>query len=597
MDSSLGNGAMEMPSASHELRPEPRPTPSLLPAFEPLSSSPFPRPQSGKRKFEEASPSYSKQPLKYYPTPVPTSSTGILPSSSPRNERPTLGRTISTLTERVPLGTIPKLQLPEDGEVMRLGRSSNSSNYQLSANRLISRVHVQAAYHPPSASYPQGHVEVECLGWNGAKVHCGGRIFELSKGDTYVSENPGMDIMLDVQSTRVMIVWPRVASASKNSWDSEEDEEEEEALATPTRRTGYDHLPSSPPLIPRSPVSQSPIRQPDIGRPQVGNSPAPYKIYEDSDDGEAVLKGASQDPAAEQTTFVRPALSQSDSKPQALQASLLSSLASDDYSDGDEENDPVVHSFGPFGQNILSRLDSFSTDNRTPRRIASPTRPRRSTVASPSPKRPSSDNIRFKESPVKNHVINQLAFSRVHSLPLSTIHSNLPGELKAAISPSKSSTGADSNDPTTPTRLPQLTKEDLKKIMDDIPCVGEIPRSGKDAAGKPLENEFYYVPEMDTNEIRRETVTNGMRGSGLRAVRNSVCSNITGRGRVFESMQRQSPPLRSVACEMDSPTMPTPLLLCRHSSNKTNAYILTPQGDSCIDCPNPVSTTSLLVKA
>ncbi|KAH0424666.1 hypothetical protein KCU90_g8247, partial [Aureobasidium melanogenum] len=35
---------------------------------------------------------------------------------------------------------------------------------------------------------------------------------------------------------------------------------------------------------------------------------------------------------------------------------------------------------------------------------------------------------------------------------------------------------------------------------------GEIARSGKDAAGKALEDEFYYVPEMDTDEHRRAAV-------------------------------------------------------------------------------------------
>jgi hypothetical protein len=195
---------------------------------------------------------------------------------------------------------------------------------------------------------------------------------------------------------------------------------------------------------------------------------------------------------------------------------MLSSFASDDYSDGDaenEENDPVVHSFGPFGANLLPRFASFSADTSVGP-IGPSHRRRRAPVTSQSPQRLSSESIRFKESPVKNHVINQLAFSRLHSLPLSAIHRNLPAELKACITDSDDE---DKDEKSTPAH--ELTKQDLKKMMDDIPCVGEIPRSGKDAAGQPLENEFYYVPEMDTNDARRETVTSGMRGSGLRSVR------------------------------------------------------------------------------
>lgn len=123
------------------------------------------------------------------------------------------------------------------------------------------------------------------------------------------------------------------------------------------------------------------------------------------------------------------------------------------------------------------------------------------------------------ESPIKNHVINQLAFSRLHSMPLSTIHSNLPAELKAVASSSKS-------DKETLDEA-ALTDRDVKLILDAIPCVGEITREGKDAAGKQLENEYYYVPEMDDNTMRRDTVKASMGSTSLRAVRKNhkVCEN------------------------------------------------------------------------
>ncbi|KAF2122338.1 hypothetical protein BDV96DRAFT_483296 [Lophiotrema nucula] len=512
MDSSPSSHAPQSLSEPAEQRAEPTRKPSLLPAFEPLSSSPFPRPQSAKRKFSEDSPSYPKQQLKYYPTPVPTSSTGILPSS-PRNVRLGLQRTVSTLSERMPLGDVPSVHLPANGEITRMGRSSNSSDYQLSANRLISRVHVHAAYLAPTASCPNGTVEIECLGWNGAKIHCRGHIYELNKGETYVSENPEAEIMLDVQETRVMIVWPDNIGR-KLSWDSEDD--------TPTRRTILDHIASSPPLIPRSPVSQSPIRQPVFnGHGLTSQSPAAVQVFEDVDPvdenvGIDVNAGA-KTPTRADETFIRPSLSRSASAQKAqVQTSILSSLAEDDFSDGDEENDPVVHSFGPFGANLLPRLASFST--ASPLQPIAPPRRRQPLATSQSPQqRSSSKSTCFKESPIKNHVINQLAFSRIHSIPLSTIHNNLPAELRACAAKAIDSQDAEGSG--SATQVPQLSTQDLKKLMDDIACIGEIPRSGKDAAGKSLENEFYYVPEMDADMMRRETVTGGMRGTGLRAVR------------------------------------------------------------------------------
>jgi hypothetical protein len=488
--------------------------PRLLPAFgdeTAFSSSPFPRPSS-KRKFDDDSPTFPKQVLKYFPTPVPsvpTSST-LLPSSSPRNGRPAMQRTVSALSERTPLGAVPTVDLPFDGEVVRMGRSSNTSDYQLSTNRLISRVHVQAAYHAPTSTYPHGYIEVECLGWNGAKIHCRGCVFELNKGDTYMSENPETEIMLDVQDTRVMIAWPTIPTP-KLSWDSEEDD-----TPTPTRRKFKEAFDSSPPVVPRSPVSQSPMRQPLFaGLGQAVAQAGPVHVFEDADASEEASKVDS--PESAEKTFIRPAIPRFGSSQEIeghdVKASILSSFADDDFSDGDEENDPVVHSFGPFGQNILNGLASFST--ATPTQSNTPRL--RAPLLSPSPRRPYAEPLRFKESPIKNHVINQLAFSRIHSQPLSAIHSNLPAELKACVTKSTDSKGSDGSDASTP--VPQLTNQDLKRILDETPCVGEIPRAGKDAAGQPLENEFYYVPEMDSNQMRRETITAGTRSTGLRSVR------------------------------------------------------------------------------
>lgn len=489
-------------------------TPTLLPAFGedgPFSSSPFPRPTSSKRKFEEDSPTFPKQ-LKYYPTPQPTSSTNII-SSSPRHARPGFERTFSALSERTPLGAVPTVDLAADGEILRMGRSSNTSDYQLSTNRLISRVHVQAAYHAPSALYPHGYIEVECLGWNGAKIHCKGRIFELSKGDTYMSENPETAIMLDVQDTRVMIAWPSVPTP-KLSWESEE-----EGMPTPTRRAP-ENFGSSPPAVPRSPVSQSPVRRPAFAGLSTNNQAGPVQVFEDADASET--SPSVNTPGSADQTFIRPSLPSSRTSHDveaAVDPKASINFAADDFSDNDEENDPVVHSFGPFGQNLLNGLASFNT--ATPMQSNNPRV--RAPLVSPSPKRRCAEPLRYKESPIKNHVINQLAFSRIHSQPLSAIHSNLPAELKACLN--KSTDDKDSEGHSTP--LPQLSTQDLKRILDDTPCVGEIPRAGKDAAGQPLENEFYYVPEMDTNQMRRETITAGTRSTGLRSVRKThkVCTN------------------------------------------------------------------------
>ena len=190
---------------STEAMDAPSRRPSLLPAFEPLSSSPVGLPRPTKRKFDDL-----VEARKYYPTPIPTSSTGIFASSSPaRQTRPGLQRTVSTLSERAPLGDVPTLHIPYNGEPVLMGRSSNSSDYQLPGNRHVSRVHVRASYAAPDSTCPAGKVEVECLGWNGATVHCRGQVYDLAKGECFSSDKPQAQIMVDVQSTRVMLTWPK----------------------------------------------------------------------------------------------------------------------------------------------------------------------------------------------------------------------------------------------------------------------------------------------------------------------------------------------------------------------------------------------------
>ena len=505
MDSSINNSrtqanASSMSPTRQPSRPSLSRQPSLLPAFEPFSSSP-PQ-QSNKRKYDV------EQPLKSYPTPIPTSSTGILPSSPPR--RPAFQRTLSTLSERAPLGDLPSVVVPANGETWKFGRSSNSSQYQLPYNRHISRVHVTARYEAEGGPNASGRIVIECLGWNGAKIRCGGAVHQLEKGDSWVSTQPLAEIMLDVLDCRVMIKWPELESVRStpglDTWAEE----------SPRRAFGGLHgnvMPSSPPaLMPRSPVSPSPARPSHADAIPTSDTlheshQTTVEVYEDpnSDHVHEDVGSPSRAPAVKEVLQEK------------VSMSSLSSLDADGLSDQEneneenEENDPIVHSFGPFGSNLLGRLNSFS--HSSPLQPQHRKRPLKDASASPkreiasSPVRKASTELLTKaqESPIKNHVINQLAFSRIHAIPLSTIHSNLPSELRAC------ATAAD------PHAL--LAQSELERLLHSIPCVGEISREGKDAAGKQLENEFYYVPEMDENAMRRDAVLGSRGGTGLRAVR------------------------------------------------------------------------------
>lgn len=495
-----------------------RPAPSLLPAFEPLSSSPgLPRPT----KRQATSNAFLK-----YPTPVPTSSTGIMSSSPPRvGARPALQRTLSTVPERAPLSDVRSVELSETGQTLLMGRSSNSSHYQLSANRLISRVHVKARYIPATEVLEPNKIEIICNGWNGMKLHCQGQTWDLAKGDSFVSETEGAELMIDVQDARVLLQWPRpnkerdaLGHLSDSSWD-----ESPRVVGRAGGRTS-DVLHGSP--LRRttriaSPVSPTPANTStsnanlDHLLPFSGNDGAEVLIYEDGSADEQELPKLTKEVDVDvEATFV--------AQPDESFSSELSEPQSDGENDPDEENDPIVHSFGPFGANLSNQFASFSTFSpkipsvsRYPgggSRPATSLEPLSEHSANASPKAsfvaeeprtpPVTPLDPAKSAAISNHVVNQLAFSRLSSTPLSAIMSKLPSEEKK-----------------------DLSKDQLRVVLESSICIGTIERQGKDAAGKPLESEYYYIPEMDTDEQRRLAVTDGLRKPSLRSCRkqHKVC--------------------------------------------------------------------------
>jgi hypothetical protein len=384
-----------------------------------------------------------------------------------------------------------------------MGRSSNSSHYQLSANRLISRVHVESRYIAATIPLEPNKVEIKCKGWNGVKLHCQGRTWELARDDTFTSETEFAEIMLDVQDARVLIAWPdrdrkdSVGAQTDSSWD---DENSPRGRASALSARGQ-VIQSSP--LRRGQRLASPISPTPAG-PSVSSSnlsdlfldaaePSVVKVYEDAPSPENAAEVA----VDESFVSTQPASS--------FQAPSLESQSSElsepeEEQDADEENDPIVHSFGPFGANISSRMASFTT-------VASPEVPstRREPSISPKHRSSSEDTNEADPTPIINHLVNQLAFSRLSSTPLSVIMNHLPAELKGA-------------SPTYPENK-GLSKADLRKLLNAAACIGEIGREGKDAAGKPLESEYYYIPDEDTDEHRRAAVVDGLRKPSLRNCR------------------------------------------------------------------------------
>ncbi len=319
-----------------------------------------------------------------------------------------------------------------------MGRSSATCDYQLSSNRLISRVHVTACFKPASSNLKQDQIEITCTGWNGIKVHCRGKAVQLSKGDNFTSCHKGLDVIVDAQDSRICVKWPSKDDTPFSSGSSDEE-------SSPSRHPRHLKRHSTPPSPHRplqqiaSPVSPSPAIQaaPNVSIPSSPPSllqpvGGPVVVYED--------KSISPERSHYESTTVSQTTFKMSQPHDVLLAQSQNSLLSEsqDFSDQDEENDPII---------------------------------------------------------------NQLAFSRLSSTPLSTILSHFP---------------EDAGD---------CSSENVKEAIAQISCIGEVAREGKDAAGRPLESEYYYIPDEDQDEMRREAVVNDLRKPGLRACRkqHKVC--------------------------------------------------------------------------
>lgn len=389
-----------------------------------------------------------------------------------------------------------------------MGRSGKSSHYQLSSNKLISRVHVRAAYVAAAPPHPAS-VELVCMGWNGIKVHCQGRSWEVEKDDSFRSEAQDADIMVDVQDARVILQWPKIRKRVLTPADTDSAPDIENS-PSPRLVATHTHSPLSSPLRQRrrlqSPVSPSPaVAGATLSSLLFPASLAPpmVQVYEDQSsdddngDGDHFTSQTQSTQRLTQTLGTNLDVAQSQAP-----------LNFEEFSDQDEENDPVVHSFGPFGANLLPRMASFTTeDSSNPRTRLSVLQ---QSSVSPS-QREESENTEEDSNPAKNHVINQLAYSRLSSTPLSTIMGNLPIDLNTDSLGSK--------------EKKCLSVETLHMMLDMTACIGKVIREGKDAAGKALESEYYYVPELDSDEKRRDAVVQGLQKPGLRACRkqHKVC--------------------------------------------------------------------------
>ena len=360
------------------------------------------------------------------------------------------------------------------------------------------------------------------MGWNGVKIHCLGQAFELYKGDTFTSETEGAEIMVDVHDSRVLLKWPSVEpkiltpSDSERSWESESS-----PTGRVTSRAGPASGQSRSVRGPQSPISPRPHASP-LAQPPQQHSSGFVEIYED-DSSEEVKDVEEHNEARADVVCL------------SSTSNVKVSFEVESFKESDEENDPIIHSFGPYGANLNNRLEAISATlspgDRRPLRLMDPAKkithsPQRSIRIEYSPNRvihskstaatllAKSTKAEAKDDKLKDiadFAIKHLMYSPLSATPLSTILS----QVLAHQSSGRDTSNSNLSDT-------ECSLETLDSLLEPIPCIGSVRREGKDAAGKTLESEYYYMPEQDEDAARRSAVQSlGIGARGLRNCRKS----------------------------------------------------------------------------
>lgn len=464
-----------------------------------------------------------------YPTPNPSSTAGR--SSSPARHENDIGDEEANVISPVKLahsGNILPLAgsniaierrptvninrdfniLNPDASVMRIplvsgqsqllvGRSSKSCDFHLkTADKTISRAHLQISYDAESLT-------ITCLGYNGLGMivprvcqvaKTGEKAFELREtGKPLVATSVSKTIHLDYQHTEFhvnrgekvkMPRFPNVLLQIRNQvllvnpddYEEEITDDEEIELVKPMAQNSPHTLPQVSPVEKKTAIanSASTLMPPIVstGLPKTPRKPL-------------VRLATHEDPTPSRTRR-EPIVIFEDRQPKAELPKRASTPLSN-------KSTNLPHT-PPAKRRAASEEPNAKRVKSEPKyeaeKKAEPLRDAEGKLIIDGKCIKNISNL----SEIENILINHLAFSRLSSTPASFLNTIL-----AAVS--------------------KLSLQQLRSVLHTLECIGVIYRQGKDAAGKPLEEEYYYVPEKDQDPERNKLVSLIKGHGGLRACR------------------------------------------------------------------------------
>lgn len=338
------------------------------------------------------------------------------------------------------------LAIPRTGKEVTLGRSSKANDFMLSSsNRLASRIHVRAEYIQTSPGNNE-RVKFTCEGWNGCTLVV--PTFKRINKTEFEKMREGKESL-----------------QTENAGSSTESRDKTSFVYVPNGVTDY--------IIPRGHNVEVDyvdgitinVRGDLVMVKLVNDNPIKYDEFE-QDIKTSLKRKADATSEGSKKRVVE--------KKKKIEAKVV------------KKNTPKKED-----SSKTEKPKSIVEDERVPQKVE------QEPVKQNDAKITKSLQKEFVDYPRIQHLVsNHLAFSRLHSMPLSSIHNSISA-------------------------LKSVDPEDLRYVLGNTAWIGVVARKGKDAAGRPLEEEYYYVYDADIDNDRKTMVEKiGARGSGgLRACR------------------------------------------------------------------------------
>lgn len=515
-----------------------------------------------------------------YPSPAPTSSVGVTSSSAPASPV----KSSSKKPTRLPLQQMLIILLPLSGKPVTVGRSSKSSDFALKAsNKLASRVHAKIwyakgdlvvieclGYNGLTVYVPGGgdgrpekydvvanqQIWIERVDGIALDINGDRALIEYEPStDSDITEdlsaNDAVEQAYDVPSSPAQMIMTHTSSSEKLAADTLEslhntpaitegkhDNDEQVNTINSRRPTqieeGNEALEKQNnninPIVEdlhkcieseTEPTSmhaenlsstkkdtgdldgdtnsekQNPKFSDQFVTPSITTKSQSHLIKHDQ--GSTLTKDTgpheSTSHIPEENESQLPVGNQQGNKPELLESSKddrLDESTTNQFSVHREKHESLPTGIRSKMEESESQTDEKSEANtrRTHKRNRSETL----TLLPPSPVK--KITMAHSDDEVRNIVVNHVAFSRLTSTPLSDI-----------IDSSRN--------------LQRIPRKEVERILAETPSVGMIPREGKDALGKPLEAEYYYMIENDSDESRRGMVEEAKGHRTLRSCRRS----------------------------------------------------------------------------